>query len=66
VLLVEDEPGLVMTLTDRLIAEGYEVESVMDARTALDTASAGGFDVILLDVMLPGRKRLRRFPNGAH
>ena len=26
VLLVEDEPGLVMTLTDRLIAEGYEVE----------------------------------------
>ena len=27
VLLVEDEPGLVMTLTDRLIAEGYEVES---------------------------------------
>ena len=27
-LLVEDEPGLVMTLTDRLAAEGYEVESV--------------------------------------
>jgi two-component system alkaline phosphatase synthesis response regulator PhoP len=54
VLLVEDEPGLVMTLTDRLIAEGYDVESAMDARTALDTASGGGFDVILLDVMLPG------------
>src|SRR3954462_1012005 len=54
VLLVEDEPGLVMTLTDRLVAEGYDVESAMDARTALDTASAGGFDIILLDVMLPG------------
>ena len=26
-LLVEDEPGLVMTLTDRLIAEGYDVET---------------------------------------
>ena len=39
VLLVEDEPGLVMTLTDRLIAEGYDVESAMDARTALDTAA---------------------------
>jgi two-component system alkaline phosphatase synthesis response regulator PhoP len=54
VLLVEDEPGLVMTLTDRLMAEGYDVESVTDARTALETASTGGFDVILLDVMLPG------------
>src|SRR3954471_8313319 len=43
-----------MTLTDRLVAEGYDVESAMDARTALDTATAGGFDVILLDVMLPG------------
>jgi two-component system, OmpR family, alkaline phosphatase synthesis response regulator PhoP len=53
-LLVEDEPGLVLTLTDRLMAEGYEVESVMDAPTGLETASAGGFDAILLDVMLPG------------
>jgi two-component system, OmpR family, alkaline phosphatase synthesis response regulator PhoP len=53
-LLVEDEPGLVMTLTDRLMAEGYEVESAMDARTALDSAGTGTFDVILLDVMLPG------------
>jgi two-component system alkaline phosphatase synthesis response regulator PhoP len=54
VLLVEDEPGLVMTLTDRLIAEGYDVESAMDARSALETANNGPFDVILLDVMLPG------------
>jgi two-component system alkaline phosphatase synthesis response regulator PhoP len=53
-LLVEDEPGLVMTLTDRLIAEGYEVDSAMDAKTALDSGSTGNFDVILLDVMLPG------------
>src|SRR5215213_3872727 len=43
-----------MTLTDRLTAEGYEVESAMDARTALESASTGAFDVILLDVMLPG------------
>ena len=52
-LLVEDEPGLVMTMTDRLELEGYEVESVTDARTALDRAT-GAFDAILLDVMLPG------------
>lgn len=54
VLLVEDEPGLVMTLTDRLTAEGYDVESASDATTALETALSGQFDAILLDVMLPG------------
>ena len=54
VLLVEDEPGLVMTLTDRLVAEGYAVDSVGDASTALERARAGGYDAILLDVMLPG------------
>jgi two-component system alkaline phosphatase synthesis response regulator PhoP len=43
-----------MTLTDRLMAEGYEVESAMDAVTGLETASTGAFDAILLDVMLPG------------
>jgi two-component system alkaline phosphatase synthesis response regulator PhoP len=53
-LLVEDEPGLVMTLTDRLLAEGYEVESAMTAPTGLEMAAAGNFDAILLDVMLPG------------
>jgi two-component system alkaline phosphatase synthesis response regulator PhoP len=53
-LLVEDEPGLVMTLTDRLLAEGYDVESATTAPTGLEMASTGGFDAILLDVMLPG------------
>jgi two-component system alkaline phosphatase synthesis response regulator PhoP len=53
-LLVEDEPGLVMTLTDRLAAEGYEVESAVDAKSGLEAASAGPFDAILMDVMLPG------------
>jgi len=53
-LLVEDEPGLVMTMTDRLELEGYEVESVTDANSALQTASSNNYDAILLDVMLPG------------
>ena len=53
-LLVEDEPGLVMTLTDRLVAEGYEVESEGDAVAGLAKATTGTFDIILLDVMLPG------------
>jgi len=54
ILLVEDEPGLVLTLTDRLIAEGYAVESEGDAVRGLARGSGGAFDVILLDVMLPG------------
>jgi two-component system alkaline phosphatase synthesis response regulator PhoP len=53
-LLVEDEPGLVMTLTDRLAAEGYDVESAVDAKSGLQAASEGPFDAILMDVMLPG------------
>ena len=54
VLLVEDEPGLVMTLTDRLKSEGYDVHSAVDGPSGLDRASRERWDVILLDVMLPG------------
>ncbi len=54
ILLVEDEPGLVMTLTDRLTSEGYKVETAMDAAAGLARASEEKFDLILLDVMLPG------------
>ena len=54
VLLVEDEPGLVVTLTDRLKSEGYQVSSATDGPSALSVASKQHFDVILLDVMLPG------------
>jgi two-component system alkaline phosphatase synthesis response regulator PhoP len=53
ILLVEDEPGLVMTLSDRLTSEGYGVEVARDGETGLARASEGGFDAILLDVMLP-------------
>src|SRR5262249_18329133 len=52
-LLVEDEPGLVMTLTDRLSEEGYEVESAGNGTMALERTAVAPFDVIVLDVMLP-------------
>ena len=55
VLLVEDEPGLVLTLTDRLSAEGYRVEAVSNGNAALERGTGEAFDIILLDVMLPGR-----------
>jgi len=54
-LLVEDEPGLQLTLTDRLVAEGYEVETAGDGETGLRRALTGGFDLVVLDVMLPRR-----------
>jgi two-component system, OmpR family, alkaline phosphatase synthesis response regulator PhoP len=52
-LLVEDEPGLVLTLTDRLTREGYAVETSADGESGLERAATGGFDLVLLDVMLP-------------
>lgn len=53
ILLVEDELGLVITLTDRLANEGYLVENASDGETAFNRATTEVFDLIILDVMLP-------------
>jgi len=53
ILLVEDEPGLVLTLTDRLSKEGYTVESASDGPSGFKRGASGTFDLIILDVMLP-------------
>jgi len=58
ILLVEDEPGLVMTLSDMLMIEGYAVESATDGNTGLARASGEPFDLVILDVMLPGKSGL--------
>jgi two-component system alkaline phosphatase synthesis response regulator PhoP len=55
ILLVEDEPGLVLTLSDLLEAEGYAVETANDGNTGLAKATGEAFDAIILDVMLPGK-----------
>jgi len=55
ILLVEDEPGLVLTLSDLLMVEGYEVETATDGPTGLARATSEPFDLIILDVMLPGK-----------
>ena len=55
ILLVEDEPGLRLTLSDRLRSEGYEVDTASDGDSGFDKAATGAYDVILLDVMMPGR-----------
>jgi two-component system alkaline phosphatase synthesis response regulator PhoP len=53
ILLVEDEPGLIITLTDRLTSEGYGVETASDGEVGFERALNEVFDVIILDVMLP-------------
>ena len=58
ILLVEDEPGLVLTLTDLLQAEGYQVESAVDGPAGFTRASKEPFDLVILDVMLPGKSGL--------
>lgn len=53
ILLVEDEKGLIVTLTDRLTSEGFDVTSAADGKLGFDLATSGEFDLIILDVMLP-------------
>lgn len=55
ILIIEDELGMLLALRDRLTSEGYEVETVCDGTTGLICATDGVFDLILLDVMLPGK-----------
>ena len=52
-LLVDDEPGLRLTLTDRLASEGYAVDTAPDGHEGLERAATGAYDVVILDVMLP-------------
>ena len=53
VLLVEDEKGLVRTLTDCLTGEGYVVETAADGELGSQRAMEENFDLLILDVMLP-------------
>jgi DNA-binding response OmpR family regulator len=55
ILVVEDEPAIALGLEDDLKMEGYEVETAADGVTAARRALEGPFDLILLDVMLPGK-----------
>lgn len=54
-LIVEDEAALVTTLRDRLRKEGYDVSVARDGNTGLEAALKNGFDLVILDVMLPGQ-----------
>lgn len=53
-LIIEDEEPIRIGLEDVLVFHGFEVESADEGRTGLHKALTGGFDLILLDLMLPG------------
>lgn len=53
ILIVEDEEGLLLTLHDRLTAEGFQVHSATDGTSGVERAVDESFDLIILDIMLP-------------
>jgi len=53
-LVIEDDPGIASLLRRGLEAQGWEVHNEYNGKNGLTTALDGGFQVILLDVMLPG------------
>ncbi len=63
ILLVEDEEKLARFVELELLHEGYQVDKAADGRSGLDAAEQGGYDLVLLDIMLPqlnGLEVLRR------
>jgi two-component system response regulator GlrR len=54
-LLVDDEPGMLETLSDIFAAAGYVVTAVNDGERALAEMRRGGYDVVVMDVRMPGR-----------
>jgi two-component system alkaline phosphatase synthesis response regulator PhoP len=58
ILIIEDEPGMVTTLRDRLRKNGYVVSAARDGETGLEMAMDDPADLILLDLMLPGQSGL--------
>ncbi|QAA32984.1 response regulator transcription factor [Clostridium manihotivorum] len=69
VLIVEDEAEIVSFLKPELTYEGYEVDWEMDGRAGFEKIQGGDYDIVLLDIMLPGLngievcRRLRKFSN---
>jgi DNA-binding response OmpR family regulator len=58
ILVIEDEPGIVDFLERGLRAHGFEVASALDGITGTDTALNADVDLVVLDMMLPGRSGL--------
>lgn len=58
ILVVEDDPDIAEMLAIHLLDEGFRVEHVADGDAASERMRQGGFDMLLLDIMLPGMSGL--------
>jgi two-component system OmpR family response regulator len=59
ILLVDDEVGLTHAIARGLRAEGHSVDLAHDGISGRDAAMRGGYDVVILDIMLPGLQGYR-------
>ncbi len=55
VLVVDDEPGMRDTLVEILELQGYRVSSAPDGESACTAVQDGSFDVVVMDIRMPGR-----------
>ena len=54
ILIVDDDPGMCETLADVLEDKGYIVGTAQDGRTAIEKMKEGQYDIIFIDIMMPG------------
>ena len=54
ILVVDDTEAILDAVTDALVAEGFDVQGASDGRAGLAAAQAEPFDLVILDLMLPG------------
>lgn len=53
ILIVDDDPSVRTLFTDTLQSEGFEVVTAVDGQEGLNLLKEGGYDLVLLDVMMP-------------
>lgn len=61
ILIVDDEPNMCKTLADILHDEGYEVSTAASGEEAVEMCSKRSYDIILLDVRMPGMNGVEAF-----
>jgi two-component system copper resistance phosphate regulon response regulator CusR len=66
VLIIEDEPKLNEFLKKGLEQQGYAVDSAMNGSAGLELASMGNYDLVILDIMLPGQNGFEVLENLRH
>ena len=54
ILVAEDEADVLASLVYGLRHEGFEVDAFLDGETALRAAESNGYDLVVLDVLMPG------------